>query len=62
MQLLGLAAVGEYVGRVYEEAKGRPLYVVRDVRGFESDEPDEEVPKEAPPQPRAPGARFTVMT
>jgi undecaprenyl-phosphate 4-deoxy-4-formamido-L-arabinose transferase len=30
-QLLVTAVVGEYVGRVYTEAKGRPYYVVRDV-------------------------------
>lgn len=31
VQLLVTALVGEYVGRVYTEAKGRPYYVVRDV-------------------------------
>lgn len=29
--LLSTALIGEYVGRVYTEAKGRPYYVVRDV-------------------------------
>jgi undecaprenyl-phosphate 4-deoxy-4-formamido-L-arabinose transferase len=31
VQLLIVALIGEYVGRVYTESKGRPYYVVRDV-------------------------------
>jgi undecaprenyl-phosphate 4-deoxy-4-formamido-L-arabinose transferase len=31
VQLLITALIGEYVGRVYTEAKGRPYYVVRDI-------------------------------
>jgi glycosyltransferase involved in cell wall biosynthesis len=30
IQLVTVGIIGEYLGRVYEEVKGRPLYVVRD--------------------------------
>ncbi|WP_243689012.1 glycosyltransferase family 2 protein [Geotalea toluenoxydans] len=32
LMMLGIA--GEYIGRIYDETKGRPLYVVRRVRNF----------------------------
>ncbi len=37
MQLLSLGILGDYLARVFEEAKGRPLYVVRERFGFPED-------------------------
>ena len=37
IQLVSLGVLGEYVGRILTETKQRPLYVVRDTVGIESD-------------------------
>jgi dolichol-phosphate mannosyltransferase len=35
--LLMLGIIGEYVGRIYDEAKGRPLYLIRKTRNLTDD-------------------------
>lgn len=39
MQLLTLGILGDYLGRVFDEAKGRPLYVVRRSFGIAEEKP-----------------------
>jgi glycosyltransferase involved in cell wall biosynthesis len=36
VQLLSVGILGEYIGRIYEEVKRRPLYVVRDSLGVDT--------------------------
>ena len=35
VQMFVLALMGEYIGRLYNEAKRRPLYIVQEVAGGE---------------------------
>lgn len=46
VQLISLGIIGEYLGRMYEEVKGRPKYVLQDRKGF-SDDRDGKGPPDA---------------
>jgi polyisoprenyl-phosphate glycosyltransferase len=37
VQLVSIGILGEYIGRIYEEVKGRPLYTLAEISGFSLD-------------------------
>jgi dolichol-phosphate mannosyltransferase len=43
LQLLAIGILGEYIGRIYEEAKRRPLYLIKDAENFPPRSPDRNV-------------------
>ncbi|HHX18095.1 MAG TPA: glycosyltransferase family 2 protein [Clostridium sp.] len=38
--LMILGIIGEYIGRIYDEAKGRPLYIIKETKNFSEDKSD----------------------
>ncbi len=45
IQLITLGVIGEYIGRIYDEVKRRPLYLIQELVGFRR---DPAVPEESP--------------
>ncbi len=43
VQLIVIGMMGLYVARIYEEVRGRPLYILSDAEGFAIETPGERV-------------------
>jgi hypothetical protein len=37
LQLLSIGVLGEYIARIFAEAKRRPLFVIEETTGFEAE-------------------------
>ncbi|MCG3206448.1 MAG: putative glycosyltransferase [Anaerolineae bacterium] len=51
IQLISLGIIGEYLGRIYDEVRGRPLYVVNEAVGFDKPPLTEAVEPDSRPLP-----------
>ena len=49
IQLLAVGILGEYIGKTYMEAKGRPRYIISE-RTYRTEEEEKEKPKRKPPK------------
>ncbi|MGH7769351.1 MAG: glycosyltransferase family 2 protein [Candidatus Binatia bacterium] len=48
VQLMSIGILGEYIGRMYDEIKGRPLYIIEEEMNFAVSKAMEAPPKRAP--------------
>ncbi|MFD0958313.1 glycosyltransferase [Paenibacillus chungangensis] len=46
--LILLGVMGEYIGRIYDESKGRPLYIIRDRHGYPASSSEAEAEESSP--------------
>jgi len=53
IQLISLGVLGEYVGRIFTEVKGRPLYLIAEKIGFDDTKGDESAAKSCNEPPQA---------
>ena len=61
VQFLMFGLMGEYVARIFDEAKNRPLYIVRETTGFETPKPEESFASDAA-TPEKREKRFVLYT